>query len=121
MFEWNRISNKEKASVLKIEEVECEAVEEVAGENKETVVQEIAPEEHYTIYKAAEMLGISNTLFRTKLVEYKVGTEKIDGALMISRENFNKVKRYRVVDGMRKLACIEDFELCEECMERILR
>ena len=116
MFEWNKTSEKEKG--IKPVEIKSEVVEGVVEKEKETVVEQ---EEYYTIYAVAKMLGVSNTLLRARMVEYGIKANKINGALMLSGEDLRNIKKYRVVDGVRKLACIEDFELCEDCMERILK
>ena len=116
MFEWGKTSNKKEVEEIEEEEVENKIVEE---DNKPVVVA--AEEEHYTIYESAKMLGISNTLLREKLAEYKIKSHKINGALVLFKRDLEEVKRRRVVDGVRKLSCKEDFELCEECMERILK
>ncbi len=117
MFEWNKVSEKNKVEGIKPVEIKSEVVEEVVEKKKETVVEE----EYYTIYAVAKMLGVSNTLLRARMVEYGIKANKINGALMLSGEDLRNIKKYRVVDGVRKLACIEDFELCEDCMERILK
>ena len=98
MFEWNRVESKEKE-----------------------ILPEVLPEEEYhTIYKAAEMLGISHTFLRDELTKYGIEAKRFSKTLMVSKENVYKVKNLRIIDGLRKLSCIEDFELCESCMERAL-
>ena len=142
MFEVNKPSRKEEKVIKKsIEPEEPNLEEEVAGvvlkvketseEEKDTVLEkkeaekeeikeEYTEEEYYTIYKAAKMLGISHTFLRDELTKYGIEAKRFSKTLMVSKENVYKVKRYRIVDGLRKLSCIEDFELCESCMERAL-
>jgi len=94
-------------------EVEKEKIEE----KKVIDIQE----EHYTLEQASKMLGISITLLRNKLPEYKVETGKSGKSFIISKESFYSIKRQRIIAGVRKLSCIKDFELCEDCIERMLK
>ena len=126
MFESNKTKcagKKEKEKSVEQEDTECKdeeeeekvVVEEEAIEEKESV-----EEEYYTPEEVAEKLGISITLLRNKLPEYNVKLVKAGSRFKISREDFRSIKRQRIVNGIRKLACKEGFELCEECMKRIL-
>jgi len=126
MFESNKTKctdKEKKEKSVEQEDTECKdeeeeekvVVEEEAIEEKESV-----EEEYYTPEEVAEKLGISITLLRNKLPEYNVKLVKAGSRFKISREDFRSIKRQRIVNGIRKLACKEGFELCEECMKRIL-
>ena len=125
MFESNKTKctdKEKKEKSVEQEDTECKdeeekekVVEVVVKEKKESV-----EEEYYTPEEVAEKLGISITLLRNKLPEYNVKLVKAGSRFKISREDFRSIKRQRIVNGIRKLACKEGFELCEECMERIL-
>ena len=127
MFESNKTKctgKEEKEKSVEQEDTECKdeeeeekvVVEEEAIEEKESV-----EEEYYTPEEVAEKLGISITLLRNKLPEYNVKLMKAGSRFKISREDFRSIKRQRIVNGIRKLSCVEDFELCEDCMERLLK
>ena len=126
MFESNKTKcagKEEKEKSVEQEDTECKdeeekekVVEEVEEEKKESVEEE----EYYTPEEVAEKLGISITLLRNKLPEYNVKLVKAGSRFKISRGDFRSIKRQRIVNGIRKLSCVEDFELCEECMERLL-
>lgn len=94
----------------------CEVEKESVANKKESV-----EEEYYSLEQVANKLGISITLLRNKLPEYNIKPKKISKILSVSREDFQNIKRQRIIAGVKKLSCIEDFELCEECMERILK
>jgi len=125
MFESNKTKctdKEKKEKSVEQEDTECKdeeekekVVEVVVKEKKESV-----EEEYYTPEEVAEKLGISITLLRNKLPEYNVKLVKAGSRFKISREDFRSIKRQRIVNGIRKLACKEGFELCEECMKRIL-
>jgi len=126
MFESNKTKcagKEEKEKSVEQEDTECKdeeekekVVEEVEEEKKESV-----EEEYYTPEEVAEKLGISITLLRNKLPEYNVKLVKAGSRFKISREDFRSIKKQRIVNGIRKLSCVEDFELCEDCMERLLK
>ena len=128
MFESNKTKcggKEEKEKSVKQEDTECkdeeeeeEKVIEVVEEEKKESVEE---EEYYTPEEVAEKLGISITLLRNKLPEYNVKLVKAGSRFKISREDFRSIKRQRIVNGIRKLSCVEDLELCEDCMERLLK
>jgi len=126
MFESNKTKctdKEKKEKSVEQEDTECKdeeekekVVEVVVKEKKESV-----EEEYYTPEEVAEKLGISITLLRNKLPEYNVKLVKAGSRFKISREDFRSIKRQRIVNGIRKLSCVEDFELCEDCMERLLK
>ena len=126
MFESNKTKcggKEEKEKSVEQEDTECkdEEEKEKVVEEVEVVEKESVEEEYYTPEEVAEKLGISITLLRNKLPEYNVKLVKAGSRFKISREDFRSIKRQRIVNGIRKLSCVEDFELCEDCMERLLK
>ena len=129
MFEWNKANKtkceeiKESIEPVEQEEIKCESVEkveEVVEKEKESVVS-VVEEEYFTLDQVANKLGISITLLRNKLPEYNIKPKKAGKILSVSMEEFQNIRKQRVVNGIRKLSCIEDFELCDECMRKILK
>ena len=126
MFEWNKTKceeKKESEKPVKQEKKECDVVEKVVEkeEGSDNNNNNDEQEEICTLEEAAKVLGLSITSVRNKLSEYKIEPIKIHNYHAMTKKNLYIMKKDRVVAGLKDLAGAEDFELCEKCMERILK
>lgn len=73
---------------------------------------------YYTVRQMADIMCVTHISVRRILEKYPTEPKIVAGISMYPRSLVYKLKEDRILEYLRKLTAIQDFKLCQSCIER---